>query len=72
MSGEKITFAHTWNDESIYTIRARARDELGSYGPWSEHRINIQQSRAINFNILNWLFERFQHAFPILRYLLGL
>ncbi len=72
LSGEKITFAHTWNDERVYTIKARARDELGSYGEWSEHRINIQQSRAINYNILNWLFERFPHVFPILRYLLGL
>jgi hypothetical protein len=71
-SGKTITQGHTWQRSDTFTIRARARDEFGKYGPWSDFEINIPRNKNINLFILERLYERFPKAFQIFNYLLGL
>ena len=71
-SGEEVTLSHSWENISEYTIDARAYDEHGKPSGTSHHVIVIPRTKAFNFNVLEWLFERFPNAFPILRQLLGL
>ena len=73
-SGEEVILHHTWEDPDEYVITAIAEDTYGEDSDPSYHNINIPRNRAayFNFPLLEWLFERFPNAFPILRNLLGL
>jgi len=43
-SGETISINHTWNAESIFTVKAKARDIFGSESDWSDlFIINISE-----------------------------
>ncbi len=69
-SGEVVTLGHTWDKKDTYIIKAKAEDIFGESSNWTEFEVNIPRNRAYNYNPIEWLFERFPHAFPILRYLL--
>jgi len=72
---EPVTRSHSWGEEKrVYTIRIRAVDEYGAESDWSLHEFKNPRSRSVdgNYNIFNWLFERFPNMFPLLRYLFGL
>jgi hypothetical protein len=71
-SGELVSVNHTWSKWGKYTIQARARDTDNLWGNWGTLEVTMPKNNEI-FNvhpILNWLFEWFPNAFPILRYLL--
>jgi len=68
-SGEEIELSHTWTSRDTYTISARAIDFFGNPGEWEEFYIIIPKSKAINLNILEWLFVRFSNTFPIFKFL---
>ena len=68
-SGEEIELSHTWTSKDTYTISARAIDSFGNPGDWEEFYIIIPRSKAINLNILEWLFVRFSNTFPIFKFL---
>ena len=71
-SGDSINQSHTWSVKGDYTIKAKARDIYGTEGDWGTLTVTmplIYQPPHIRF--FAWLFERFPHAFPILRHLLG-
>ncbi|UCD14654.1 MAG: hypothetical protein JSW60_04330 [Thermoplasmatales archaeon] len=72
-SGETKTKSHTW-EKGTWTIRAKARDTCGAESGWSTHVFEAPKNKALNFNLnlLEWLFEQFPNAFPMLRYLLGI
>jgi len=73
-SNEQITLDHSWAEERAYTIIARAKDVYDALGDWGTLDITIPKNKVFifNFPLLNWLFERFPHIFPIFRDLLGL
>jgi len=73
-SGIPVTVSHTWVEKDTYTITAKARDIYGAEGPEATLEVSMPKNKPFNFNfnLLEWLFERFPHAFPILRYILGL
>ncbi|UCD14499.1 MAG: hypothetical protein JSW60_03520 [Thermoplasmatales archaeon] len=73
-SGEEFTLSHTWEDKGTYEIKAKAKDVKDAESDWSILEVTMPKNKAFNFNLnlLSWLFERFPHAFPMLRYLLGL
>ena len=71
-SGEIVTLNHTWNKQRTYIIKAKAEDIFGESSNWSEFEVTMPRNKAFNFNLLEWLFERFPNAFPILKQLLGL
>ena len=69
-SEHQIYLEHRWWDEMTYTIRFRAKDVDGRWGPWGEHVISVTNSRATYSNtLLLRLLEQFQNALPILRYI---
>ena len=71
-SGGIATLSHIWNKKGTYIIKAKAEDIFGKSSNWSEFEVNIPRYKASNYNVIEWLFERFPNAFPILRQLLGL
>jgi len=60
--------SHSW-PEGTYTIRAKAKDIWGYESGWSYLEVTHPKIKAFNFNfnLLNWLFERFPNMFPIIR-----
>jgi pyrrolidone-carboxylate peptidase len=71
-SGDIITQPHTWSKKGTYTIKAKAKDIYGNESDWAQLQVTMPCSYNNPF-LPFWikLFERFPHAFPILRYLLG-
>jgi hypothetical protein len=71
-SGVAITQSHTWSNKGTYTIKAKAKDIYGNESDWGTLSVTMPLSyEPPHFRFFAWLFERFPHAFPILRQLLG-
>jgi len=73
-SGETASADKTWNNDGVYQIRVVAKDEHGRISGWSDPlEVTMPKIKnvGLNFNLFNWLFERFPNAFPIIRYILG-
>lgn len=71
-----ITRSHTWKAKGTYTIQARAKDIHGAVGEWGSLIVTMPLTNQFQFllpffQFLQHLFERFPHAFPILRHFLG-
>jgi hypothetical protein len=71
-SGADVKLKHTWSTDGTYNITAIAQDIYGLESPEGKLVVNIPRNKPSNFNLLNWLLERFSNAFPILRRLSGL
>ena len=73
-SGTCATADHTWSEQGTYIIKVKAKDIHDAESQLStlEVKMPINKHFYSNFNLLNWLFERFPNAFPILRHILGL
>ena len=70
-SGEIVTLSHSWNEKGTYVIEARAKNTENLWGPWGELEVTRPYySYQPQFPFIQWLFERFPHAFPMLRHLL--
>ena len=71
-SGEAISQSHTWTKRGTYTIQCKAKDVHGWESDWGTLQVTMPLSYdPPHFRFLNWLFERFPHAFLLLRYFLG-
>jgi hypothetical protein len=71
-----ITRSHTWKTKGTYTIQARAKDVHGAVGEWGTLMVVMPLENQFQFPhpflwFLQQLFQRFPHAFPLLRHLLG-
>lgn len=69
-SGHLLTIDHEWSEKGTYTIKAKVKDEHGSESDWATLTVTMPTKFDLTTPFLNWLFEQFPHAFPILRYLL--
>ncbi|UCD13409.1 MAG: hypothetical protein JSW60_07590, partial [Thermoplasmatales archaeon] len=70
-----VKVKHTWSNEGEVTITAKAKDHpWGAEGPINTKKVTVPKNKALdfNFNLLEWLFEQFPNAFPIIKILLGL
>lgn len=70
--GVPIKVYHSWSKRGTYVIKAKAIDTFGLESNWTTFSVKM----PIIFEppqhpFLNWLFQRFPYAFPILRHLLG-
>lgn len=73
VSGDKASISHTWQKKGSYQVRVIAKDSSGCISDFSNPlKIVMPRSRMIQNPLLLKLFERFPHAFPILRHLLNL
>jgi hypothetical protein len=72
VSGATIHQSHAWTTQGTYTIKAKAKDTNGAESDWGTLQVVMPLSyEPPHYRIFQWLFERFPHAFPILRHLLG-
>jgi hypothetical protein len=71
-SGEIFPRSHSWNKTGTYLVKARVKDEFDYYSDWSEHAISVPRNKAVNFNPLELLFERFPLVFLKFKCLIGL
>jgi hypothetical protein len=71
-SGETGSATHKWTEKGDYIIKAKARDSSGLESEWTQLEVTMPLSINLPFHqLIEKLFERFPHAFPILRQLLG-
>ncbi len=72
-SGVMCSANHTWTTKSLFQIKVKAKDTSGAESNWSQS-LPIIMPKIIAppiISLLQWLFGRFPHAFPILRQLMG-
>ncbi len=72
-SGATINTIHKWTVKGSYSIKVKAKDIHGKESSWSDP-LPITMPYTYKpplIQFLDWLFQRFPHAFPILRHLLG-
>jgi hypothetical protein len=71
-SGNETIANHTWSKRGTYTIRAKAKNCWDVESPWGTLPVTMPLSyQPPSFRFLTWLLNRFPHAFPMLRHLLG-
>jgi hypothetical protein len=71
-SGSTQKIDHSWAKKGTYSVRIKAKDLFGAESDWVTLSVKIPCSYNIPFQPF-WerLFERFPHAFPLLRHLMG-
>jgi hypothetical protein len=71
-SGVTCQATHNWNEKGDYSVKVKAKDIHGEESDWSD---SLPIKMPYSFNpmqqFLDWLFERFPNAFPLLRQLMG-
>jgi hypothetical protein len=71
-NGSTFEYFHDWGSEGSYTIRAKIWDMQDNESDWGTFTVTMPcssyQPAAPFFEIL---FQRFPHAFPLLRQILG-
>ncbi len=70
--GTEIHVTHTWAEEGNYTVKAKAKDIMDSESNWATLSVLMPVEYRFSFTILlQHLFERYPHLFPLLRHLMG-
>ncbi len=72
-SGDNCQGNHTWATKGSYNVKVKAKDTFGAESAWSDP-LPITMPyivKPIWQQFLDWLFQRFPNAFPLLRQLLG-
>jgi hypothetical protein len=69
-SGKEVTNTHTWSVKGTYVVKVKARDIYNAESDWTTLTVTMPCSLPF---MPFWMkvMERFPHAFPILRQLLG-
>ena len=71
-SGQVVNIQHIWGIEGTYIIRVKAIDIYNKESGWGSLKVTLPLSyEPLHFRFFDWLLERFPHAFPILRHILG-
>jgi hypothetical protein len=71
-SGVTCEATHQWTQKGNYNIRVKAKDVNSAESHWSDpFPITMPYTYKPLQQFLELLFERFPHAFPLLRHLLG-
>jgi hypothetical protein len=67
-SGVTVSAYHAFTKKGTYSVRAQAKDAYNAESEWST--LQVKMPYIPSHPILDWLFEHFPHAFPLLRRLL--
>jgi len=71
-SGATASVNHKWNKTGTYTIKAKAKDIHDVESDWATLSVKMPVDFSLILHgLLQHLFERFPHLFPILRHQLG-
>jgi len=68
-SGVSKSLGHSWSQQGTYLIKIKAKDTYGLESDWGTLSVTMPLE-VPSFWFVEWLFERFPHAFPFLRYLI--
>ncbi len=72
VSGYTLHTQHAWAEKGNFTVKAKAKDAYGAEGDWGYFTIVTPSVYVFSWShLLQQFLERFPHAFPILRHLLG-
>ncbi len=71
-SDEEISAKHVWNEKGTYNITIKAKDVFNAESDWATLVVSMPYSYDKPLSqIVQWLFQRFANAFPLLRHLTG-
>jgi hypothetical protein len=76
-SGAQASAQKSWSAKGTYSVKVKAKDIYGGESDWSDPlSITMPKDSSYQFSslflqILQHLFERFPHSFPILQHILG-
>ena len=72
-SGAICQESHAWSMKGSYSIKVKAKDTSDAESVWSDPLpIAMPYSTKNPLPLFcDWLFQRFSHAFPLLRHLMG-
>jgi hypothetical protein len=72
-SGEVVSASHTWAKKGTYTITAKAIDVDDLVGPEATFEVTMPRVKTIyGFTLLQWILQKYQNMFPLIRYLIEL
>jgi hypothetical protein len=77
VSGAQASAQKSWSIKGTYNVKVKAKDIYGGESDWSDPlSVKMPKDSAYQYQfpflqILQKLFERFPHSFPILQYILG-
>ena len=71
LSGEVMNTSYTWSKKGSYDVKVKAKDNSGLESEWSDS-LPVKIPRVGPSPLLMKLLETFPHAFPLIRYLMGL
>jgi hypothetical protein len=63
-SGESVTVIHTWTDKGLYTIKAKAVDNIGKESDWGTLTVSMPKTFSDDFG-----WQWFQYQFPLLTWI---
>lgn len=67
-SGQECTASNAWNEKGAFNIRVKAKDVYGFESEWSDSlSIIIPKSKEIQNSLMNWLLQRIELSFPLLK-----
>jgi len=74
-SGQLVIASHTFSNTGTLVIKCQAKDSHGSLSSWGQLVVTMPKGTtyipSLFLELIERLMERFPHAFPILRQLLG-
>lgn len=71
-SGLQGSAVHNWTEKGTYSVRVKAKDIHDAESDWGVLSVKIPfSSDQTVLTLLERIFQRFPHAFPILRHLMG-
>ena len=70
ISGEGVEFSHTYADQGIFIIEAKAKDSVGAESAWATLEVSMPLTKEIPLLLL-YLCKRCPHVFQILQYFLS-
>jgi hypothetical protein len=71
-SGVQKSASHNWSQKGNYIVKVKAKDIGGGESDWGTLPVKIPYTYNVSVrSFFEWVFYRFPHVFPILRFLLG-
>ena len=70
-TGENLMVSHIWDEEDIYIIRVKVKDEFGAESDWATLEISVPKIKGINLIFLRFL-DQYPNLLPLLQKFLGL
>jgi hypothetical protein len=71
VSGTMVHVTHTWVTKGTFNVTAKAKDTMDAESDWGYLQVKMPYKFTPFANLLQWLFERFPNAFPMLKHLVG-